>query len=60
MKRSHLALILPFALFSFPALAEQTLIKPQTQGEVTFVSSGVGPARSVPQGRRMLISRYRR
>ncbi len=42
MKRLHLALILPCILFSFPALAEQELIKPQTQGEVTFVNGGVG------------------
>ena len=42
MKRLYLALILPFALFSFPAFAEQSLIKPQTQGEVNFVSGGVG------------------
>ena len=42
MKRLHLALILPCILLSFPALAEQDLIKPQTQGEVTFVSGGVG------------------
>ena len=43
MKRLHLALILPCVLFGFPAVAEQSLIKPQTQGEVTFVSGGVGP-----------------
>lgn len=42
MKRLHLALILPCILFSFPALAEQDLIKPQIQGEVTFVNGGVG------------------
>jgi len=42
MKRLHLALILPCVLFSFPAVAEQVLIEPQTQGEVTFVSGGVG------------------
>jgi hypothetical protein len=29
-------------LFSFPAVAEEELIKPQTQGEVTFVNGGVG------------------
>ena len=39
MKRLHLALILPCILFSVPALAD---IEPQTQGEVTFVSGGVG------------------
>ena len=42
MKRLHLALILPCVLFSFPAFAEEALINPQTQGEVTFVSGGVG------------------
>jgi hypothetical protein len=42
MKRVHLALIFPCLLFSFPAVAEQSQIKPQTQGEVTFVSGGVG------------------
>jgi len=41
MKRLHLALILPCILFSFQAVAE-SMIKPQTQGEVTFVSGGVG------------------
>lgn len=42
MKRLHLALILPCILFSFPVVAEESLLKPQTQGEVTFVSGGVG------------------
>lgn len=42
MKQLHLAFILPCILFSFPVVAEQSLIKPQTQGEVTFVSGGVG------------------
>ncbi len=42
MKRLRLALILPCIVFGLPALAEQALIKPQTQGEVTFVSGGVG------------------
>ncbi len=42
MKPLHLALILPCLLFSVPALAEQAVIEPQTQGEVTFVSGGVG------------------
>jgi hypothetical protein len=41
MKRLHLALILPCILFSFQVVAE-SMIKPQTQGEVTFVSGGVG------------------
>lgn len=43
MKRLHLALILPCVLFSIPGVAEeQSLIEPQTQGEVSFVSGGVG------------------
>lgn len=42
MKRLHLALILPCILFSLSAVAEQELITPQTQGEVTFVNGGVG------------------
>lgn len=41
MKRLHLTLILPCILFSFQSVAE-SIIKPQTQGEVTFVSGGVG------------------
>ncbi len=42
MKKLYSALILPCVLFSLPALAEQFSIQPQTQGEVTFVSGGVG------------------
>lgn len=42
MKKLHIALILPCVLFNTLAVAEQFLIKPQTQGEVTFVSGGVG------------------
>lgn len=42
MKRLHLALILPCVLSGFPALAEQPALAPQTQGEVGFVSGGVG------------------
>jgi len=42
MKRLYLALILPCILLSLPAVAEQFMIQPQTQGEVTFVSGGVG------------------
>lgn len=41
MKQLQLALILPCFLFSFQVVAE-TMIKPQTQGNVTFVSGGVG------------------
>jgi hypothetical protein len=41
MKQLQLALILPCFLFSFQVVAE-TMIKPQTQGDVTFVSGGVG------------------
>ncbi len=42
MKILHLAMILPCILFSLPAVAEQSVLQPQTQGEVTFVSGGVG------------------
>lgn len=42
MKRLQLALIFLCILCGFSALAEDSLIKPQTQGEVTFVSGGVG------------------
>jgi hypothetical protein len=49
MKQLQLALILPCFLFSFQVVAE-TMIKPQTQGDVTFVSGGVGgDERSVMQ-----------
>jgi hypothetical protein len=41
MKQLQLALILPCILLSFQAVAD-TMIKPQTQGEVTFVSGGIG------------------
>ncbi|MGZ8159675.1 MAG: carboxypeptidase-like regulatory domain-containing protein [Methylobacter sp.] len=42
MKQLHLAFILLCILFSFSAVAEPPLIKQQTQGEVPFVSGGVG------------------
>ena len=42
MQRLSLALIFPCVLFSFPAVGDEPLISPQTQGEVTFVSGGVG------------------
>ncbi len=42
MKRLHLALILPCVLIGFPAIAQQAPLTPQTQGEVTYVSGGVG------------------
>jgi hypothetical protein len=41
MKRLQITLILSCILFSFQAIAE-SIIKPQTQGDVTFVSGGVG------------------
>lgn len=41
MKRLQLSLVLSCILFSFQAVAD-SLIKPQTQGDVTFVSGGVG------------------
>jgi len=42
MKRLRLVLILSNILFCFPAFAEQSLIKPQRHGEVSFVCCGVG------------------
>ena len=43
MKPLYLALILPCVLLlSRPSLAEESAIQPQTQGEVTFVTGGVG------------------
>ncbi|MFA5985090.1 MAG: carboxypeptidase regulatory-like domain-containing protein [Methylococcaceae bacterium] len=42
MKRLLLSLILPIIFFCYPAFAEQTSISPQTQGDVTFVSGGIG------------------
>jgi len=42
MKRIPLALILPCMLLGLPAMAQQTSIVPQTQGEVAYVSGGVG------------------
>jgi hypothetical protein len=42
MKPFYLALILPCILLSPPSLAEESVIKTQTQGEVTFVTGGVG------------------
>lgn len=41
MKQLNLLLILPWLLLSFEAIAEQSL-QPQTQGDVSFVSGGVG------------------
>jgi hypothetical protein len=41
MKRLQLALIVTCILISFQGVAE-SIIKPQTQGDVTFVSGGVG------------------
>ena len=42
MKRLHFSLILSCVLFCLPAIAEQSSIKPKSQGEVTFISGGVG------------------
>ncbi len=42
MKQLYRVLILSCNLFGLPALAEQSSIKPQSQGEVTFVSGGIG------------------
>jgi len=42
MKSLYLALILPCVLLSLPSFAGEYAIQPQTQGEVTFVTGGVG------------------
>ena len=42
MKPLYLALILPCVLFSLTSIAEESAIQPQTQGEVTFITGGVG------------------
>ncbi|MDO9048133.1 MAG: carboxypeptidase regulatory-like domain-containing protein [Methylobacter sp.] len=42
MKRLYLALIFLCMLISFSVGAEEFIIKPQTQGEVMFVTGGVG------------------
>jgi hypothetical protein len=42
MKPLNLALITLCMLFSFAVMAQESLLKPQTQGDVTFVSGGVG------------------
>lgn len=42
MKQLRYTLILPCFLFSLHAFADEDLIKPQTQGDVTFVSGGIG------------------
>jgi len=42
MKLFYVALIVPCMLIGLPAVAQQTPLVPQTQGEVTFVSGGVG------------------
>ncbi len=42
MKTLQLAVILSGVLFSFLAFAEQPPVQPQTQGDVTFMTGGVG------------------
>ncbi len=42
MKRLHLAMLFGFLLFCLQVNAQQTSLKPQTQGDITFVSGGVG------------------
>ena len=42
MKTLCLALILSCILFSLTSFAEESAIQPQTQGEVTFITGGVG------------------
>jgi hypothetical protein len=42
MKTLCLTLILSCVLFSLTSIAEESAIQPQTQGEVTFITGGVG------------------
>lgn len=42
MKLFRLMLILPWIAYSFSAIADSAPLQPQTQGEVTFVSGGIG------------------
>lgn len=42
MKKLHFALILPCFLFSLSIQADQYPLKPETQGDITFVSGGIG------------------
>lgn len=42
MKRIHLAVIFSAIFVAYPAFAELTSITAQTQGDVTFVSGGIG------------------
>ncbi|MDD5581235.1 MAG: carboxypeptidase-like regulatory domain-containing protein [Methylobacter sp.] len=42
MKRLYYLLILPCFLFSLYAFADEQLLQPQTQNDVTFVSGGIG------------------
>ncbi len=37
-----MAFLIPLLVIAYPAAADQTAIQPQTQGEVTFISGGVG------------------
>jgi len=42
MKRYYLLLILPCILLSSPTFAGESAMQPQSQGDVTFISGGVG------------------
>lgn len=42
MKRRHLVHILPWILYSFSVIADSSMIKQQSQGDVTFISGGIG------------------
>jgi len=42
MKRLNVMLIIAGLFLSLTALAEQSVLKPQSQGDVTFVSGGIG------------------
>ena len=42
MKRIHITLILSCVFIGLPAFAQQSSITPQVQGDVSFVSGGVG------------------
>jgi hypothetical protein len=42
MKQLYLILIFTCSLFNHPAFGEESLLKAQTQGDVVFVSGGIG------------------
>lgn len=42
MKRHYLLLLLPCVLLSNPTFADESAMQPHSQGDVTFISGGVG------------------